>query len=263
MKYKKLISLLMVFGIDLEQLYLSIVGLPKYLSSLIRYQQTARNSLFPLSIKLIRPMLSDRYRQAGSFGAEYFYQDIWAAKKILQQAPIIHTDIGSRIEGFISHLLCYRQVSVIDIRPMSPIEGINFIQCDATHLNDFADNSLESISSLHAVEHFGLGRYGDSVDPEACFHAMKAFQRVLKPGGRLYFSVPIGRECVYFNAHRIFNPLTIINTFYQLELLSFSVIDDKGKFISSPNAIIDDYLNANHSCGLFEFIKPVDPIYFV
>ena len=122
---------------------------------------------------------------------------------------------------------------------------------------DFADNSLESISSLHAVEHFGLGRYGDTVDPEACFDAMRAIQRVLKPGGRLYFSVPIGTQKVYFNSHRVFNPYTILEVFNDLQLLTFSVIDDKGIFYLSPNAIIGDYVNANDSCGLFEFTKPL------
>ena len=258
---KKISSLLLVLGVNLDQLYLSVVGIPSYFSTLYRYKRTAKNSSFPLTIKSLRPLMADRYREAGSVGGQYFFQDIWAAKKILKQAPKTHIDIGSRIDGFISHLLCFREVNVIDIRPItSSIDGLHFVQGDATHLAGYADNSLESISSLHAVEHFGLGRYGDPVDPEACFKAMKAFQRVLKPGGRLYFSVPIGREKVYFNSHRIFNPFTIVKTFAGLELLSFSAINDKGAFLPSPLADIGDYVNANNSCGLFEFTKPLTSV---
>ena len=70
----------------------------------------------------------------------------------------------------------------------------------------FADGSLESLSTLHAVEHFGLGRYGDPIHPDGWRRAAEALARVLAPGGRLYFSVPIGRERLVFNAHRVFSP---------------------------------------------------------
>ena len=112
------------------------------------------------------------------------------------------------------------------------------------------NNSLESLSSLHAVEHFGLGRYGDSIDPDACFKAMKAMQRVLKPEGILYFSVPIGkREKLCFNAHRIFDPFTITDTFNELSLINFyyigndcihSVTAEEFKAGNFKNALCDD-----------------------
>jgi Caenorhabditis protein of unknown function, DUF268 len=89
-------------------------------------------------------------------------------------------------------------------------------------------NSVESLSSLHAAEHFGLGRYSDPIDLDACFKFMDSLQTVLAPAGRLYFSVPVGRERVEFNAHRVFSPLTILRRFSLLQLESFSFVGDDG-----------------------------------
>jgi SAM-dependent methyltransferase len=82
---------------------------------------------------------------------------------------------------------------------------------------------------------------------------MHSLERVLKPGGRLYFSVPMGRERVEFNAHRVFASSTIVNTFTRLSLLSFSLVDDDGALHEDvvPGAEID----VEYGCGLFEFTK--------
>jgi SAM-dependent methyltransferase len=145
-------------------------------------------------------------------------------------------------------------VTVIDVRPLeSSVTGLTFIQTDATYLKDIPDNSVESLSSLHAIEHFGLGRYGDPIDPEACFKAMQTLVRILKPGGRLYFSVPIGIERVQFNANYIFSPDTILNAFQSLELVSFGIINENGEFFE--NVSPHDYRDYKMVCGLFEFKK--------
>ena len=196
----------------------------------------------------------DFNQEAGSARGHYFFQDLWAARKIYSQRPQKHVDIGSRIDGFVAHLLVFMPVDVVDIRELhSDVEGMSFCRADATDLSGFEDNAVVSLSSLHAVEHFGLGRYGDRVDPEACFKAMRGLARVLKPGGRLYFSVPIGKERVQFNAHRIFSPFTILDNFGNLKLISFSAVDDTGKF--DPQATVNKYIDAEYSCGLFEFTK--------
>ena len=163
-------------------------------------------------------------------------------------------DVGSRVDGFIAHLLVFRPVTVIDIRPLeSPISGLRFLQDDATDMVQVENDSVESLSSLHVAEHFGLGRYGDPVDPRACFRFMASLQRVLSPGGMLYFSVPVGRERVEFNANRVFAPNTIIQSFPKLRLVSFSFVGDDGCFYENqdPLALPENEL----ACGLFEFTK--------
>jgi hypothetical protein len=200
------------------------------------------------------PVLGEASRPAGQAAGHYFHQDLWAARKIYAARPAAHLDVGSRIDGFVAHLLAFMPVTVIDIRALhSATDGLDFIQDDATCLSRIADDSIESLSSLHAVEHFGLGRYGDPIDPEGCFKAMGALQRILKPGGRLYFSAPIGAERVYFNAHRVFAPDTVLRAFDRLKLLSFSAVNDDGDWVS--NADPQEFVSAHFACGLFEFTK--------
>lgn len=162
----------------------------------------------------------DKYNEAGSIGV-YFWQDLWGAQLVREHDPEYHYDIGSRVDGFIAHLLAFRKkIRLIDIRPLDgEVEGLEFVQGDATNLDGIEDNSIESISALCSLEHFGLGRYGDSIDPDACFKAFDAIQRKVKQGGCAYISVPIGSEHIEFNAHRIFYAQTIVNAFNQMELV--------------------------------------------
>ena len=200
------------------------------------------------------PIYEDFFAEAGRVSGHYFHQDLWAARLIHQRQPKNHLDIGSRFDGFIAHLLVFMPVTVIDFRSMShAVEGMEFVQGNATSLDDIEDGSVDSLSSLHAVEHFGLGRYGDPIDPEATFKAISSMGRVLAPGGRLYLSTPIGRERLAFNAHRIFAAETILRE-CPLALVSFAAVDDEGDLHLDTEPSF--FRHASYSCGLFEFTKP-------
>jgi hypothetical protein len=250
------------FGLNVIKLYKALIGVPAFIRTFFAYKKALKSSGLPSCNERSRtihkcclhPVLSDFHEQAGQACGHYFHQDLWAAKKIFAAKPVKHIDIGSRIDGFIAHLLVFMPVEMIDIRPLkSRIPGLSFVQEDATTLTLFRDNEIESISSLHAAEHFGLGRYGDTVDPDACFKAMRSMARVLKFNGRLYFSVPIGIERVEFNAHRVISPQTVLDIFDDLSLVSFAAIDDKGDFHSPASP--EEFSNSNYACGLFEFTK--------
>jgi hypothetical protein len=236
-------------------LYWSLKGLPAFLRDASKYRTMNTSESFRFRLGDIFPILSDREDSAGLAEGHYFHQDLWAARKIFARRPVTHVDIGSRVDGFVAHLLVFMPVTVIDIRRLkSNVSGLTFLQDDATELRQVEANSIASLSSLHAAEHFGLGRYSDPIDPQACFNFMLALQRVLSPRGRLYFSVPVGRERVEFNAHRVFAPLTVLNSFPLLELVSFSFVGDDGRLCEDvdPMAVPASDL----ACGLFEFTKP-------
>ena len=246
--------LLRQFGFDFRKAILAIREIPYFIKTAHAYAQAAKNSNFPLEIRNLRPMLTDRKAQAGHFNSIYFFQDIWAARKIHARNPERHADVGSSIEGFVAHVLCFMSIEVIDIRPLQiDMPGLTFVQEDATSLSRFEDSSMDSLSSLHAIEHFGLGRYGDPLDADAHLRAMRSLARVLMPGGRLYFSVPIGRQRVQFNSQRIFSPLTIIEVFKDLKLVSFSAVNDLGEFIGDARP--EDFAELKCGCGMFEFTK--------
>ena len=250
----RLLLLCRLVGFDPLFLVSTIRYFPHFVFTLVQYRRAAPRRTFLPKVRHLYPVLGEFSAQAGAASGHYFHQDLWAARRIYLARPSAHVDVGSRIDGFISHLLTFMNVSVVDIRALrSDVVGLTFTQADATDLTGFPDSSVESLSSLHAVEHFGLGRYGDPVDPEACFKAMRAFSRVLKPGGRLYFSVPVGAEHLQFNAHRVFAPPTILASFQELSLVSFCAVDDSGRF--HEHADPTEYEAATWSCGLFEFTK--------
>lgn len=243
-------------GVDIRRVASSIVGLTRYLRDLRRYRRLERGQAhFPARLLDLFPCCCDFGGAAGATRGHYFRQDLLVARKIFERRPSRHVDIGSRIDGFVAHLLCFMPVEVVDIRPLTnTIPGLTFIRSDASDLADIASNSVPSLSSLHAAEHFGLGRYGDPLDPDGAFRFMRSLARILAVGGRLYFSVPVGRERLEFNAHRVFAPSTICANFANLTLVSFDCVHDDGEL--ERNAGLRAVGDADFACGIFEFTKP-------
>lgn len=241
-----------------KKLMYVILGRIIFYQNLNKYYNQNPPENFKIKIKNMYPMFYDRFGNASEVDSHYFLQDIMVARQIRVRNPQIHYDIGSRVDGFISHLLCFRDdVVMIDIRPLPyEIEGLRFIRADATTLDGIEDNSLESLSSLHVIEHFGLGRYGDPVDPWACFKALRSMERVIQGGGYLYISVPVGNEeKVCFDGHRIFRPETIVGSLPLLTLEEFICIKDMriNKFVDLVECSEFDY--GDYSCGIFIFRK--------
>lgn len=242
------------FGIDIVKMGRAVQGVPRLIRTATTYRRLHTGSQFPLSVSSLYLCPTDYRSEAGRAGGHYFHQDLWAARRIYRARPSRHVDVGSRLDGFVAHVLSFMPVTVVDVRPLkNSVEGLSFVHADATNMNAFPDRSIESLSSLHAAEHFGLGRYGDPVDPDAAFRLMHALARVLSPAGRLYFSVPIGVERLEFNAHRVFAPSTILQHFAELRLLSFSAVDDSGAFHCDTEP--DLFAPAEYACGLFEFTR--------
>ena len=232
----------------------------------IRQYFERENNIFMFCPKYEKPMLNDYRDNAGSMDGHYFFMDILGAKEIIKNCPDHHYDIGSRIDGFISHLITANiHTTVIDIRPLTicnpgaEIVPLEFIQADATDLAAIPDNTIKSLSSLHAVEHFGLGRYGDVIDTEACFKAMSAMQRVLAKQGKLYFAVPVGKENrLYFNAHRVFDPETVLGHFGELVLEKFFLINNMEISEFSKEDFergLYSHIIGDYDCGVFIFHK--------
>ena len=163
-------------------------------------------------------------------------------------------DVGSRVDGLITHLLVFRDVDVVDVRPLShTIPGLRFILDDATSLESFADQSVESVSSLHAIEHFGLGRYGDPIDAQGHILGLRSLQRVLAPGGRLYVSFPVGAERVEYNGQRVLSPTLPLDVLTELTLESFVAIPSDG--LPREDMSPSDLGGTSGWCGLYEFSR--------
>jgi len=248
---RRLFSLLFF---DLFEVVLKWRGIPNFISNYLQYQKIKTDANFNISLKNIYPILTDRYHKAGTDSGHYFFMDIWAAQQIYDSKVKYHVDAASRIDGFVAHLLPFCKVDYVDLREMkSSLQNLIYIKGSILEL-PYSDNSVNSMSCLHVIEHIGLGRYGDKVEPLGHIKAMKELQRALSKNGVLFVGVPVGSERLCFDAHRIFDPSTIVNGFSGLKLEEFSLIDDAADKIIY-NATFDMARNCRYGCGLFKFVK--------
>ena len=193
------------FGIDPRKTIRSLKGLPRYVRDFFRFR-----SGYTGRLELV-PCLHDWYEEGGTTKSEYFWQDLLVARMIFEAKPERHVDIGSRVDGFVAHVASFREIEVFDIRPITtPIPNVTFKQADLMKPVEGMEGYCDSLSCLHALEHFGLGRYGDPVDPKGFEHGLVHMARLLKKDGVFYLSVPIGIDRVEFNANRVFDPKVII-----------------------------------------------------
>tara|TARA_B110000879_G_C11133338_1_gene497022 strand:- start:579 stop:1367 length:789 start_codon:yes stop_codon:yes gene_type:complete len=206
------------------------------------------------------PILDERNVASGTMKGHYFHQDLFVAHRIFNNNPKRHIDIGSRTDGFVAHVASFRALEVIDIRPLvSTVKNISFTQTDLMQLPVNMISSCDSVSSLHAIEHFGLGRYGDPIDIDGHLKAINNIHSILKPNGKFYFSVPIGKQRIEFNAHRVFNISYLQKIFDQkFRIDYFSYVDDRGDLFENmsldENSIASNF-NCFYGCGIFELTK--------
>lgn len=223
---------------------------PKFVQDWQEYQQ------LPQAEQL---HLLDAYPQIGDatastpYDPHYFYQEVWAFKAIAAAQASLHLDVGSRI-SFVKLISALCDTVFVDIRPLIADVDRLFSQSASILQMPYADNSIHSLSCLHVTEHIGLGRYGDPLSPTGSRDAAQELARVLAPGGNLYFSTPIGRPRVEFNAHRIHSISQVVRHFAQLELVRLSVVDDAGQ-LNHDVTNLYQYDNARYCCGLFHFRK--------
>jgi SAM-dependent methyltransferase len=202
------------------------------------------------------PILTDYADQAGTARGHYFHQDLLVATLIEQARPERHIDVGSRVDGFVAHVAAFRPIEVIDIRPLQVAghERIRFLQGDLMALDPSLRAVCDSLSCLHVIEHFGLGRYGDRIDPQGHRVGFRNLIAVLKPGGTLYISFPIGESGVHFNAHRVFAPSEVLTWEADaLELMRFDYVDDAGDLQLRQDPARVPALR--YGCGIYSFRK--------
>lgn len=227
----------------------SISGLFWYTRDLLQYARLAHAAGVHLRIF---PQIFDRAPGAHTFDKHYVYMDRWAFQGIQKRLPKEHVDVGSSIR-FLSMVTTVVPVTFVDIRPIA-LDFNNFTCKPGSILElPFKDNSVDSLSCLHVAEHIGLGRYGDPLDVEGTQKACKELQRVLAPGGRLYFALPVGKSATYFNAHRVHSPSTILEYFDQLHLEEFTGINDAGHYL--PSIQPAELTKSAYACGCFVFTK--------
>ncbi len=189
------------------------------------------------------------------FDRHYIYHTSWAARYLAKVKPTLHIDISSSL--FFSGICsAFNDISFYDYRPANLIlDNLNCLQADLINL-PFKNNSIFSLSCMHTVEHVGLGRYGDELDPDGDIKAISELKRVLAIKGNLIFVVPIGNPKIVFNAHRIYSHDQILTFFEDLELIEFVLIpenEEDGGLVYSPSKELLE--KQNYGCGCYWFKK--------
>ena len=246
--YKIIHSFLCQCGINLLK-FKNFKYIIKYFRDYLKFSKLSK-------IDLIFPILGEHKEKSSAVIKHYFNQDLLVASYIYKNNPKKHVDVGSRIDGFVAHVATFRKIEVFDIRDNNfQFNNIRFKRKDISKIDKSLINYCDSLSCLHTLEHFGLGRYGDELDPNGHIKGFKNLVKILKTGGTLYISFPISdKNVTYFNSERSFNPKEILKWSNELRLVKFDFIDDYEKIF------LDVDLNKFHKkisygCGIYTFKK--------
>ena len=233
-----------------------LIRIPKTIMRFFEYlkeysQFEKSNNRFSLKIKDAYPCLQDKMKFT-PFDQHYTYHPAWAAGRIVQNKPDYHVDISS-ILSFGTMLSATIPVKFYDYRP-AKITLANY----ESHFGDlnnlpFTDNSINSLSCMHTIEHIGLGRYGDTLDADGDLKAIGELKRVLSRNGNLFFVTPVGKPRIEFNAHRVYSYEQIIEYFSPLVLHEFTMVPDSGGLIEHADPSLVN--QQQYACGCFWFKK--------
>jgi SAM-dependent methyltransferase len=256
---RKLGSLLAVIGVDTVRLRNSVRGLGPYLRNRASFKKAAAGRAeFPMGKAY--PCFADRFEASGLASGQYFHQDLHVAQLIHSNKSVRHVDVGSRVDGFVAHVAVFCPIEVYDIRELTTsAANITFKQRDLMQERPDLDGCTDSLSCLHTLEHFGLGRYGDPLDYDGYKKGWESLYRMVRPGGKFYFSTPIGPQRIEFDAHRVFAvPFLVEMMKGKYRIDSFAYVNDAGELVRDVDARGPEAQNSfgcRYGCGIFELTK--------
>lgn len=258
---RKLRSLFASMGLDVVRFGLTLRGIASHLRNRSAFKKAAAGRTeFPFGKAY--PCLFDRFEpgDGGAARGQYFHQDLHVAQLIFARRPARHVDVGSRVDGFVAHIAVFCPIEVYDIRALSTsASNVSFKQRDIMQERPDLDGCTDSLSCLHTLEHFGLGRYGDPLDYDGYKKGWESLYRMVKPGGKFYFSTPIGPQRIEFDAHRIFSVSFLVAMMkgkYRID--SFAYVNEAGELVrgadpEGPEA--RENFGCRYGCGIFELTK--------
>ena len=92
----------------------------------------------------------------------------------------------------------------------------------------------DAIISFSSLEHDGLGRYGDPINPNGDIDACIEVYSMLNKEGYFICGIPIGDGCIEGNFHRIYNKKRLDKLFClfhnYIGCVNYQTLDDKLNF---------------------------------
>jgi len=191
------------------------------------------------------------------FDTHYLYHVAWGIRKIIAIKPKMHADFSSSLNLFTA-LAAIFPTTFYDFRPAKIIlDNLTCAKCDLME-DDFDLGQYSSVSSMHVVEHIGLGRYGDTLNVNGDLIAIENLKKTVAPGGQILFAVPCGQPSVHFNAHRVYSARKIVEYFgSEFKLKEFYFIPGPTSLAPMLNPDFDITTEYIYGCGCFHFEKHV------
>jgi hypothetical protein len=256
---RRLYFTLQDLGLQPQRL-LGLRHLPRILSEAWQFRQLLQHQPPLLDAELRwAPIFGDRSSSAGNSRSLYFLQDLLCSQFVLQQPAGSHLDIGSRVDGFVAQVAASRPLELLDLRPL-PINSfpqIRFRQGDILEPPADLKGAYALVTSLHALEHVGLGRYGDPIAPNGFERAVGQASALVAPGGLLLLTLPVAqqpRHCVEFNSQRLFSNQLLLPLLLQLLpglALEWSFVIDSARTPRLGGADPQPLLEAMQGIGVF------------
>ncbi len=248
-------KILSYFLLRFQKAFERLLQIPGYCHDyLLFFMKNADDERFVLRPFESYPCLGDKTSDT-PFEPHYTYHPAWAARILKKLNPKKHIDISSTLT-FCTIVSAFIPTEFYDYRPANiSLTGLKSKRGDLLDL-PFVSNSVESISCMHTIEHIGLGRYGDAIDPTGDLKAIRELIRVTKKGGSILFVTPVGKRALRFNAHRIYAYDEILKYFTTCHLKEFALVPDNvfevGMLTNPPKSVIN---KQSWGCGCFWFIK--------
>jgi hypothetical protein len=217
--------------------------------------EAATQKRFLLDEKYLAPMLSEDTTSTG-FDRHYLYHGAWALRALKRIQPSLHYDFSSSL-FFAAAASAWFPVHFCDLRPADiHLDGLSTAKEDLLRLS-LADNSVDSASCMHVVEHVGLGRYGDEINYDGDLKAVAELKRITRPGGNILFVVPVGKTAtILFNAHRIYTWKSVLEMFGEdFDLVEGALIPEQNSLglVYYPDESLLEM--QGFACGCFWFCK--------
>ena len=129
--------------------------------------------------------------------------------------------IGS-LDPWIEAMLINLGNKVTTIEYNVPIAKYDNLECkDYFKFFENSTENFDAIVTFSSIEHSGLGRYGDPLDPCGDLKTMKHIHRNLKSNGILIWGAPVGHDALVWNVHRVYGKIRLPLLFKNFEELKW------------------------------------------
>jgi len=140
--------------------------------------------------------------------AVYYLETAFKAHPIIDKTVLVIGSLTPWVEAVALKNGAKIPLTTIDFNP---------IYCHSNKIIFFTVNEFRNlppilydvIISYSSLEHDGMGRFGDPINPNGDIERVQEIFHLIKPGGKFYLGFPMGLDQLAFNLHRVYGRLRL------------------------------------------------------